>query len=98
MGSYCPPPKKLPLLPPSRPAACSAWKLRQKMSKRHGGKLTEQLYQWFTVEKKTLSHVSAGTFLLINLPEPEAIAVLMNAHELISGGGIPWHKFVRNDI
>ena len=73
---------------------CSAWELRRKMALLHGRKLTEELYQWFCFVKKTLSYESSGTWLLLSLPESEAIQVLKNAHERINGGGVPWYEFV----
>ena len=76
---------------------CSAWELRRKMAGLHGRKLTEELYQWFCAVKKTLCYESSGTWLLLSLPESDAIQVLANAHEKIKGGGVPWHEFVATE-
>jgi hypothetical protein len=72
----------------------SAWELRRLMAKTHGIRLADELYEWFCAVKKTLSYHSAGTFLLLTLPEDKAREVLINAHERILGSGVPWHDFI----
>ena len=76
---------------------CSAWEVLRALNARFGcTKVTEELYQWFTADAKTLSYVTSGVLRLLTKPEDEALRIMKNAMLRLEGKpAMEWREFVK---
>ncbi len=79
--------------------SCSAWEALRAMNKHFGStQVTEELYQWFAADARTLSYVTAGIHRLLTKPEAEALRIMKNAIcRLDKKPAMEWREFVRQN-
>ena len=78
----------------------SAWEERRRIYKEYGSDyVNDILYSWFASTEKTISTNSAGLYLLISLPEEEALKVLAQTEIFLKEGKKPysgvWDDFLK---